>query len=177
MLKGKRIVLRSIREGDCRNFLRWLNDAEINRYLLISSPVTETAERKWIQKTTLNQEPVFVIEVIGKKAGKNKAIGVCGLHRTNHRHGNAEFGIFIGEKSCWHKGYGPEAARLVIDHGFNSLNLHRIYSGSFSENERSIKLHKKLGFVQEGLKKEHIYKNGHYNDHIDFGLLREEWQK
>ena len=66
---------------------------------------------------------------------------------------------------------------MIIKYGFEQLNLHRISSGAFSFNERSIKMHLKLGFKEEGRHREVVFKNGAYHDEVMFGLLRDEWQK
>jgi RimJ/RimL family protein N-acetyltransferase len=42
-------------------------------------------------------------------------------------------------------------------------------------DERSLKLHKKVGFKEEGCRRKAVYKNGQYSDVIEFGILREEW--
>ena len=176
MLKGERVELRPIKENDLKNFLKWFNDMEVTRYLISYLPMTEASEKKWIEETTAKREPVFVIETRNKK-GHATAIGACGLHRVNHKDGNAEMGITIGEKIFWGQGFGFETLTLLIDYGFNFLNLHKISSGSYEPNKGSIKLHQKLGFVQEGKRKEHAFSNGQYLDLIEFGLLREEWKK
>ncbi|MEK7160688.1 MAG: GNAT family protein, partial [Patescibacteria group bacterium] len=85
---------------------------------------------------------------------------------------------------CFHRGkryqecgYGTEAAKLMLDFGFNQLNLHRIDSSALDFNKRSINMHLKLGFKKEGCRRQKIFKNGLYHDEVLFGLLREEWKK
>jgi RimJ/RimL family protein N-acetyltransferase len=65
-----------------------------------------------------------------------------------------------------------EAGTLLINHAFKSLNLHRIYCGTSSDNIAMQKLAIKLGMAQEGLRKEAIYKNGNYSDILEYGLLK-----
>jgi len=84
-------------------------------------------------------------------------------------------GIAIGEKDEWGKKYGEEALRLLIEYAFHHLNLHRISSGAVEFNERSIKLHKKLGFQEEGRLRKERFENGKYWDRTLFGLLKEEY--
>lgn len=176
MLKGKKVTLRPIREENLNDFIAWFNDMEVTRYLISYLPMTEASEKKWIEETTTKRKPVFVIEARDEE-GRETSIGVCGLNRVNYKDGNAELGITIGEKKYWGKGLGTEALTLLIDYGFNFLNLHKIYSGAIEPNIGSIKLHQKLGFVQEGKRKEQAFSNGQYLDLIEFGLLREEWKE
>ena len=177
MLKGNSVLLRPVKRSDISYFLRWFNDPEIVQYIGMYLPMTEMAEEKWIEElgtTRARSDAPFVIEV--KVGASTKTIGTCGLHGINSKDNHATFGIVIGEKDYWSKGYGVEAARLLINHGFQQLNLHRISSGAVAFNERSIKFHKKIGFREEGRLRQATFKNGQYHDLVEFGLLREEWK-
>ena len=177
MLKGARVELRPIKRSDIEYFLKWMNDTEVSQYLTVYLPVTEFTEEKWIedmaQKTAAGSDVIFVIEALDDG---HKSIGVVGLDKISPKDHQAEFGIAIGEKSHWEKGYGTEAARLIIDYGFQQLNLHRIRSGALANNKRSIRLHKKVGFQEEGRLREEVFKNGEFHDLVIFGLLRDEWK-
>jgi len=177
MLKGKRVLLRPVKRSDISYFLKWFNDPEILQYVGLYLPMTEMSEEKFIEDlgtTRARSDVVLVIEAI--EGDSTKPIGSCGLHNISPKDHNALFGIVIGEKDYWSKGYGTEAARLLIDYGFQQLNLHRISSGALAFNDRSIKLHKKLGFREEGRLRQAMFKNGQYHDHVQFGLLRTEWK-
>jgi RimJ/RimL family protein N-acetyltransferase len=177
MLKGKSVLLRPFKRADISYFLKWFNDPEIVQYLDMYLPMTEMGEEKFIEElgtTRVNTDVLFVIEAI--EGASTKPIGNCGLHQINPKDRNAIFGIVIGEKDYWSKGYGVEAAQLIIDYGFQQLNLHRISSAAVAFNERSIKLHKKLGFWEEGRLRQAMFKSGQYHDRLEFGLLKEEWK-
>jgi RimJ/RimL family protein N-acetyltransferase len=140
-------------------------------------PMTEMAEEKYIEElgtTRARSDAPFIIEVT--EGGSTKPIGSCGLHGIDSKDHNATFGIAIGEKDYWSKGYGTEAARLLINYGFQQLNLHRISSSAVAFNERSIRLHKKVGFREEGRLRQAMFKNGQYHDRVEFGILRQEWR-
>jgi RimJ/RimL family protein N-acetyltransferase len=151
MLKGKAVVLRATRRSDVPFFLQWFNDPEVTQYLSMDPPMTEMAENKWLDElatTRAATDVVFVIEVATNET--NKPIGICGLHRIDHKNQTAEFGITIGEKISWGKGYGTGAAHLLINYGFRQLNLHHLSSCVLEFNERSIKFLRKIGFRKEG---------------------------
>ena len=65
----------------------------------------------------------------------------------------------------------------MFKYGFEQMNLRRINSSVYSFNERSIRMHNKVGFVQEGLRRKAVFKNGQYWDVIEFGLLESEWKE
>jgi RimJ/RimL family protein N-acetyltransferase len=177
MLKGKSVLLRPVKRADISYFLKWFNDPEVIQYLTLYLPMTEMYEEKYIEElgtTRAKSDALFVIEAI--KGASTKPIGNCGLHEIDSKDHKAMFGIVIGEKDYWSKSYGTEATRLLINYGFQQLNLHRISSSAFAFNERSIKLHKKVGFREEGRLRQLMFKNGQYHDLVQFGILREEWK-
>jgi ribosomal-protein-alanine N-acetyltransferase len=177
MLKGKSVLLRPVKRSDISCFLKWFNDPEVVQYVELYMPMTEMSEEKYIEElgtTRAKRDAQFVMEVI--EGASTKPIGTCGLHEIDSKDRKAIFGMVIGEKDYWSKGYGTEAARLIVNYGFQQLNLHRISSGAFAFNERSIKLQKKIGFREEGCLREAFFKNGQYHDLVLLGLLREEWR-
>jgi RimJ/RimL family protein N-acetyltransferase len=177
MLKGKSVLLRPVRRSDISYFLKWFNDPEVIQYLELYLPMTEMYEEKFIEElgtTRAKSDVILVIEAI--EGASTRPIGNCGLHDINPKDHKAIFGIVVGEKDYWSKAYGTEAARLMINYGFQQLNLHRISSSAFGFNERSIKFHKKVGFREEGRLRQAIFKNGEYHDLVLFGILREEWR-
>ena len=177
MLRGKLVVLRPVQRSDITYFLKWFNDPEVIQYLGLYLPMTEMAEEKYIENIAgqSGTNVIFVIEAIEKE--KLTPIGTVGLHQIHVKDHRGTFGISIGEKDYWSKGYGTETARLVIRYGFEELNLHRISSGAISFNERSIALHLKVGFKEEGRQREAMYRKGRYYDQVKFGILREDWDK
>lgn len=181
MLKGNRIQLRPVRKSDVTDteVVKWLDDPETtilaNGYYV---PRTIMAEEKWIEELTTMKVTSNVELVIESVEGNEaKAIGIIELDGIEPKDYCAGFGITIGDKDYWNKGYGTEAANLIIKYGFEQLNLHRISSNAFSFNERSIRMHKKLGFREEGRQREINFANGQYHDLVLFGILKEEWQK
>ncbi len=176
MLTGEKVVLRPVRRTDIEYFLKWFNDPEVTQYLSMYLPMTEMGEEKYIEElgtTRAGTNVSFVIEAIDEK--HNTPIGNIALGNIHPKNHNAGFGIAIGEKNYWSKGYGTESAQLIIQYGFDQLNLHRITSSAISYNERSIRLHKRVGFVEEGRYREVDFKNGAYHDLVMFGLLKKEW--
>jgi RimJ/RimL family protein N-acetyltransferase len=177
MLKGEKVVLRPVKRTDIEFFLKWFNDPEVTQYLSMYLPMTEMGEEKFIESlgaTASGKDAMFIIEAI--EGDGNKPIGCISLDNIHSKDHHAVFGIAIGEKDHWSKGYGTEATRLIIRYGFDQLNLHRINSFAVSFNERSLRLHLSVGFTEEGRQREAVFKNGDYHDHVVFGLLRKEWK-
>jgi RimJ/RimL family protein N-acetyltransferase len=175
MLKGKKVLLRAVKRSDIPNFLIWFNDPEVIQYLTIYLPMTEMAEEKWVENLISDATRVnFVIEAV--ESANNIPIGTAGFHNLSAKDRDAEFGIAIGNKEYWSNGYGTETARLITRYGFEQLNLNRISSCVYDFNERSQKMHLKVGFKPEGRRRQGRFINGAYRDVLEYGILREEWR-
>jgi ribosomal-protein-alanine N-acetyltransferase len=67
----------------------------------------------------------------------------------------------------------PEAMKVVLEHGFVKMKLHRIEALVGTQNVASIKLLEKFGFTKEGVLKEHFLINDVYEDSIVYGRVSE----
>lgn len=104
-------------------------------------------------------------------------IGNIALNRIHPIYRSAEFAILLGDSAEWGKGYGLEAGRLVVAHGFSALNLHRIACGTLATNLGMQRLATALGMKQEGIRRAAAFKDGTYVDIIEYGLLRDEFDR
>lgn len=178
MLEGKKVHLRPVKRSDISLFLKWFNDPEVTQYLTAYLPLTEMEEEKWLDDLATIRAKTDVILVIEAIIGKsNRPIGSCGLHKINPKDQTAVLGMAIGEKIYWGRGYGTEAAQLILDYGFKTLNLNRVSSSAFDFNERSIRMHQKIGFKKEGRLRKARFINGQFRDEVLFGLLRSDWKR
>ena len=103
-------------------------------------------------------------------------MGNCGFINTDWENRSAEIGLHIGEKKYWDQGFGTKAMRLILKHGFDSLNFHRIYLRVFETNQRAIRSYQKAGFTMEGKMREAQYLDGRYVDVLFLSVLQHEWQ-
>jgi len=103
-------------------------------------------------------------------------IGVTGLHGLSVRHRHVQFGISIGVKAMWGKGYGTEAAQLLVRHAFQTLNLNRVQLDVYEFNQKAIRCYEKAGFQIEGRLRESFFAEGRYWDTLVMGILRSEWR-
>ena len=107
----------------------------------------------------------------------DRHIGNIALQHIHPVNRAAQFSIVVGEKDSWGQGVGKEAGKLICDHGFQSLNLHRIACGTFENNIAMQRLAEFLGMVKEGVRRKAVYKGGKFLDVIEYGVLRDEYEK
>lgn len=104
-------------------------------------------------------------------------IGVVGLCYIDWVRRSGEVSIYIGELSNRGKGYGKAALTALLDYGFKTVNLYRIWGEIFVHNAANIKLFESLGFQYEGTKRAAHFFNGQYVDSRMYSLLQHEWVK
>lgn len=100
-------------------------------------------------------------------------IGVCGLTQSADR-------FKIGEiyynllPDYWGHGYATDTAKALISFGFERLKLHRIEAGAAVENERSVRVMKKCGMSDEGIRRKILPIRGFWIDGCQFAILEDD---
>jgi RimJ/RimL family protein N-acetyltransferase len=167
-LESERLELIPMNESFCSaSYLNWLNDSEVNKYLESGSDYKMDSLRKYIRQAIKNN--LFFWAICIKCNGKH--IGNIKIDPIHPIHGLGEYGILIGEKSEWGKGYAYEASKLVIDHCFYTLGIRKINLGVVEGNISAVNLYKKLGFTIEGLYKNHIVYDLKYHNSLRMALF------
>jgi RimJ/RimL family protein N-acetyltransferase len=173
-LIGDRIYLRPLdEEADLDRCLGWINDPDILATLGRRSPMSRSMEREWLLGQ-YQDDRTFSLAIILKDGDRH--IGNTGLHAIAPVDRSAEFGLLIGEKDVWGEGYGPEAGRLILAHGFGQLGLHRIFLRVFSFNERARRVYEKIGFRLEGTLRESYFRNREFHDTLVMSILEQDWE-
>lgn len=175
MIDGDRIRLRHVEKEDLPQFVEWLNDPEISQGLSMHTPLSMAEEENWFDKMlkSPNEERPLCIEA--RQDDGWQLIGNSGFFSIDWRNRNAELGLFIGDKNYWDQGYGTEGVRLLLRHGFSTLNLHRIFLRVFEDNPRAIRAYEKAGFIHEGRQRQAEYHDGQFHDVLFMSVLRPEW--
>lgn len=175
MIYGKRVRLRAVERSDVAQYYDWVNDPDVTAGLTLFLPMSNTDEEKWFESTMQRpqEEKPLAIEI---RHGKGwRLIGNCGFFDIDWITRSAEVGIMIGDKSVWGKGYGAEVMLLLQRHGFETLNLNRVYLRVHADNQRAVRAYEKTGFAHEGRLRQAVFKNGRYGDVLLMSVLREEW--
>ena len=108
-------------------------------------------------------------------ADTSELIGCTGLH-VDAEHQCAEMGFWIAGP-CWGKGYATEAARAVVQFGFEALGLNRIHAHHMTKNPASGRVLEKIGMQREGVLRQAIRKWEQFEDVVLYAILRQDWAK
>ncbi len=174
-LVSERLYLRGLENSDVQGqYPHWLNDEILTQYLEHHVyPYSKAAAIEYID-TLRHSRDRIMLAIINKV--NNNHIGNVTLSNISTLHQSAEFTILIGDSSVHGKGYAKEASLLLFNHGFNTMNLNRIWCGTMDTNFSMQRLALSLSMQQEGKKRQEVYKNGRYNDTIQYSLLKEEFK-
>jgi len=173
-LEGAHFYLRPLEESDLnQTYVQWLNDPEVNRWN--SHAVFPNTWKKMRDYFASTQDTTLVVVLAIVAKDRERHIGNISLQRISWTDRNAEWAILIGEKDYWGKGIATEAGVLLVEYGFDRLNLHRIYLGTNAENIGMQRSAEKMGFKREGVRRQAMYKWGRYLDTVEYGLLRDEF--
>jgi RimJ/RimL family protein N-acetyltransferase len=174
-LEGSLVVLRRHVPANLRAFRRWYADPDVARLTRYQDgPMRSEEIERFFDARVLGRDSLAMAVHV---RATGRLVGTCAFSQLDGDNGSALYHITIGEKDAWGHGYGTDATRLMIDHAFSTLGLHRIALAVFEFNERAIRSYLSCGFTVEGRAREAIWREGRWWDEITMSLLEPEWRQ
>ena len=173
-LSGNRIYLRKLRKSDINKaYLSWLKDPDVIRFMHAGTMSDNKTVLLDYYANFANNKNDFLFAIIMKK--NNKHIGNVRLGPIEWNHKRSEFGLMIGDKKSWGKGFAFEAINAILKYAFELLNLNRINIYVVEENKAALAVYKKAGFKIEGCMRKNYCLNEKYSNTLVLGILKEEF--
>jgi [ribosomal protein S5]-alanine N-acetyltransferase len=166
--------VRGLQESDLEGeYPKWFENQDVCKY---NSHGKFIKTKEYFEEfyNSLNNESQLVWAICHKN---DRHIGNISLQNISYINRNAEFAILIGNAEHWGKNISFLTSNVLINHGFEKLNLEKVYCGIAGTNKRMINLAERLGMKQEGCRRNQLYLEGKWVDMLEFGLLREEFYK
>ena len=174
-LTGDLVVLRRHVPQNVAAFRRWYADPEITRLARYQPlPMRPDEIDRFFEARVVGPDALAM--AVHEKS-TNRLVGTCAFSQLDGENGSALYHITIGESDVWGRGYGTETTRLMLDHAFGALSLHRIALFVFEFNERAIRAYKRCGFVVEGRSRESIWRDGRWWDELAMSVLESDWRQ
>lgn len=171
ILEEQDIFLRLMDREDTDHIIRWRNSDFVYRNFIYQKPFTREGHENWIREMIGTGRAVqFII----CRKDREEPVGSVYLRDIDQTHHKAEYGIFIGEKDALGKGFGTQAARLMIRYAFESLGLHKLMLRVLAENLPAIKSYEHAGFIREAYLKDEVFLEGRYKDVIYMAVINNE---
>jgi len=162
--------LRAWKKTDIDSLVEHANNYNIAKWLTNQFPYPYDKEAgEAYLNSILNDNPtkVFAIEVNGEVVGSIGIFPQADIHEKN-----AEMGYWLSEK-YWRNGIMTKAIAEILDYGFRTFDITRIFARPFSTNLGSQRVLEKAGFELEARLKKALFKNGEYLDELIYSKLKE----
>lgn len=147
-LKTERLLLKSISEDDLEFAYRQFSDPDVCRYLFDADPFSSRHEAKELIAFYTVPEPRNQHRWIIQTRTDHHQIGTCGFHCWNRESGRTDIGYDLARAS-WGRGYAGEAVREIVSFAFSVMHVTTILAQISVDNQQSIALAMRLGFVAE----------------------------
>ncbi len=170
-LRGERVHLRILQRSDILTTTAWLNSEQIADIMGYLPVMTLDQQYEWFDKLK-SDSTRYVFAVCLNEDGRH--IGNVALGNVDMLHRHGMFSIFLADTADRTRGLGSEAARLILGFAFEKLNLNKVHLRTSARFKEALRMYERLGFVREGVMRQHVFANGTYEDKIIYSLLRAE---
>jgi len=169
------VYLRGGERADVPRFVAWMNDYRTSRTLSVVSPISLAYEEGWFERMLADQGKggYFFVACL---VADDRPIGTIGLFDFDPVNGNAGLGISIGEEANRGKGHGTDMLRALLAFAFASLRLERVWLDVYGFNDRARRVYERVGFVEEGILRHAVYREGGFVDVHRMAILADEWR-
>ena len=174
-LKTERLLLRELTAADEADVHEYASDPEVTRFQPWgpnTPEITHKVMQSWLEQQ--QQWPRGEVNLAIELKSERKLIGVISFRVKDDVNRSADFGFALNRR-YWNQGYATEATRAIIDAGFRSLHLHRIWAGCDTKNIGSYRVMEKLGMRREGCLLKDAWQKGEWRDSYRYAVLEEEW--
>jgi RimJ/RimL family protein N-acetyltransferase len=176
MISGNKIGLRAIEKLDLPLLKYWRNNPAFRRNFREVRELNDYNQELWFERTCRSSSDFMFIIV---RLEDNEPLGAAGLLYINWINRSADFSFYIGyeDKYIDEIGYAEEATKLLIDYGFNNLNLNKIWMELYEFDTKKINFFKnKFNFKQDGILRQNCYEEGRYWDSFIISLLISDYK-
>jgi RimJ/RimL family protein N-acetyltransferase len=165
MINGKQIGLRAIEKHDLSQLLAWRNKPALRRFFREHAELNSENQMTWFQGVVCNSAHVKMFAIVASDTGE--LIGACGLCAIDWVNRHADFSIYIGKDDLYIDDvYATDAGAVLLQYGFEELNLHRIWAEIYDIDEQKKNLLDKLNFVFEGRHSQTYWHQGKWHDSL-----------
>ena len=169
------VRLRAIQEGDWEGYYLNRFDTPARRLLqnAVELPPTISEAKKFAEEYAefSANRLMFTIENL---YGEN--VGGVNLNSIDEKNGTFSIGVQV-DRDHRGKGYGTRAVTILLKYAFFERRLNKFNECALEGNEASIAMLKKVGCIQEGVRRKVIYTDGQYLDLLLFGLTKDEFME
>jgi [ribosomal protein S5]-alanine N-acetyltransferase len=172
-IEGPRVILRDFEPADLDPSMAVVGDPEVTVFLSFDVRAKDEQARllaKDIERARAAPRPDYYLAIAARHT--DTLIGFIRVSLDQHHRGEIGYAL---RKDRWRQGYTTEAASLMLDFAFTTLDLHRVQAACGPENAASQVVLDRLGFSYEGRMRDHVFTNGDWRDSLLYSILESEW--
>lgn len=159
--------IRPLKESDLAQVLSWRNHPDIRRFMYSTHEINREEHGQWYQ--SVKQSSKHTVLIYERNQIPTGFVSLTCKTCAEVAH----WGFYLAPQA--EKGTGRQLGNTALHYAFNELSLHKVCGEALSFNDKSIRFHEKLGFLQEGRHKDQHFDGQTYHDVLSFGLLRAQW--
>ncbi|MBS0178796.1 MAG: GNAT family N-acetyltransferase [Nitrospira sp.] len=172
-IRTERLRLRPFQTADAEAVHHLAGAKEVAAGTFLPHPMDRQAAQDWVAQRQKDQAAGTSVTFAITLAESGDVIGSIGLEiLAEHEQGRLSY--WLGQ-AYWNRGFGTEVVTALLEYGFNSLTLHRLYAPHFHTNPASGRVLQKVGMTHEGRLREHYLRFGQRIDVELYGMLRQEF--
>jgi UDP-4-amino-4,6-dideoxy-N-acetyl-beta-L-altrosamine N-acetyltransferase len=156
-------------EADLALVLKWRTHPDVRKFMYTQHVISPEEHARWFEQASHAADRQLLIFEI-----RDHPLGFVGITALPHGRA-AKWGFYVAPGAP--KGTGRLLGRCAIAHIFSTMGMYKLSGETLGHNERSIRLHRFLGFKEEGVLREQHFDGTAYRDIICFGLLEREWRE
>lgn len=165
------IELRDVGIKDKTKMRRWRNLSEVARYMYTDHQISSEEHSQWFDKMIKdNSCHYWILTVDGED------VGVANIYNINLRHSRCYWAFYLANPMVRGKGVGSFIEYSIMKYVFEEMRLNKLCCEVIEFNEPVIAMHKRFGFILEGLLREHVRKDGVGCNVVCLAMLRKEWE-
>lgn len=166
------VRLRLLAEDDSARLLAWRNSPEVAAYMYTDHQISQAEHDRWFATArTAADRRFWMIEMGGAP------VGLANLSRIDTAARRCDWAYYLGDPGTRGKGLGSKIEYIVLRHVFEAMGFNKLWCEVLVENEAVWKLHETFGFTREALYREHVWKDGRFQDVVGLGMLAADWRR
>lgn len=174
-LQGKDIYLAAMERQDCKKIWKDFEYDFENPNETLNIGHSEEKSDKWFDE--IQKEMGTESVRLGVFLNDGTILGDVALQEIDRENRSCSVGMGIAKIENRSKGYGKQALKLILNHGFNYVGLERITANTLETNILAQKSLEKTGFILEGVERKAVYMNGKKYSRVNYAILKEEFLK
>jgi len=165
------IALRDVRPDDMNMIRKWRNLPKVADNMYTDHVISPEEHASWFSRVL--EAPTCKYWII---VCDGEDVGVANLYAIDEINRRCYWGFYVVSPNVGGKSVGLQAEYAVLNYVFDHLKFEKLCCEVLSFNRGVMEMHRRFGFVQEGLFRKHVWKRGAFHDVVCLAILREEWQ-